>query len=723
MRTHSVSPSRTWTLCAVCVLALISSVRVAAAQTGATDEILADIVQRFIEGQPDGTVDADELLDRLRRLAAARIDLRDASVDELADLPGLDPATAQAVRMRIDSAGIESLRSLRDEGIITDVQLRVLEVASRIGPATDSGARSIRTRLSVRLMRDLEQRRGYRSTLRRILPALSDTSGVADTVDVGPRYLGSPTAILTVLDVQSAALALTAVFDKDAGEPIAIDDTVGYDYSSLERVDTSVSEPTIARVVALVAGSLQARVPLGRHTQLVGILGDYRLSAGAGLVLGSVSADAGSSSRQHAIRLTPRTTAAEVGYLRGIAAESVWQRGSRRAAAAVFASSRMVDASVDGDVGGDGTPGTVTSFASDGNHRTHADIRRLAVVNERLIGTRLDWRGRSIALGGSGYICHFDHDVRLQSGATLRTVGVAGFDARADVSDVTTTAEVAASSAGGAAATGTANASAGSVRVGVSAFLRTAEFASPHAGGVESQIDPDPVASMHAEVRAPVTNAIRVQAWLDLEHHPDGSYTVDFPTTDSHAGCEITWQPTEVTLLSGRLRTTSKWDRAASSVESETVVDATRTDGRLVIDWESPTGSTRIRGRVERSFAATTGAGASVGGSLLGIDCRFRSMSRFDAALSATIFRVDGFDAALYRAIRDLPDHLRLVTLSGEGLVASAYGSLSIGEIVRCSAGVSVISYTDRRVISPGSDQQIDGPTSATALLELQLNL
>jgi hypothetical protein len=87
------------------------------------------------------------------------------------------------------------------------------------------------------------------------------------------------------------------------------------------------------------------------------------------------------------------------------------------------------------------------------------------------------------------------------------------------------------------------------------------------------------------------------------------------------------------------------------------------------------------------------------------------------------VFRTDGYDAAVYLFESDLPGRIASVALSGEGSRLSASIRAEPLSGLGISASLAATLYSDRRVISAGSDRQIDGSTQSIAGIQVDLAL
>ena len=124
-------------------------------------------------------------------------------------------------------------------------------------------------------------------------------------------------------------------------------------------------------------------------------VGDYRLSFGQGLLLNNDFSLSKSWGTNTVIRRTQEPkrhfSTAESGYFRGVAA--VFQMGNVTVTS--FYSNKRFDANLSGD-------GQITSFKTDGYHRTSLEIEKKNNSREQVTGVNINYRNEQLQLGVSG---------------------------------------------------------------------------------------------------------------------------------------------------------------------------------------------------------------------------------------------------------------------------------------------------------------------------------
>lgn len=143
--------------------------------------------------------------------------------------------------------------------------------------------------------------------------------------------------------------------------------------------------------------------------------GDYRLSLGQGLIMGSNGWNQQvallSGLRTETTRITPNTGCDEFRFLRGAAAtvrlgrEGLWS-------VTAFASWRRLDGTVKGANDANGfdktATDTITAWKSDGNHRTFFEISKRNVATQILAGGRVGYRTAWLNVGVNATSLHYD---------------------------------------------------------------------------------------------------------------------------------------------------------------------------------------------------------------------------------------------------------------------------------------------------------------------------
>ncbi len=168
------------------------------------------------------------------------------------------------------------------------------------------------------------------------------------------------------------------VGEKDPGEPfLRKNHPAGYDHYGFHLI---VRDPGKLETVAV---------------------GDYRLSFGQGLILNNDFMLSKSWGANTVIRRTQRPkrhfSTAESGFFRGVAA--VFQTG--KITVTPFYSNKRFDANLSSD-------GAITSFKTDGYHRTPSEMEKKNNAREQVTGININYRNGQFQLGMSGLYHAYD---------------------------------------------------------------------------------------------------------------------------------------------------------------------------------------------------------------------------------------------------------------------------------------------------------------------------
>lgn len=175
-------------------------------------------------------------------------------------------------------------------------------------------------------------------------------------------------------------LGITA--QKDAGEPFFEKRPAGYDfYSPYLHMQDIGPFKTIA-------------------------IGRYKVSTGCGLLLGSgFNMGSGTdAARRSGVLVKPHSSCSETGYLTGTALQ--W---GRRVEYTLFASSQLTDANLNSN-------GLISSFKTDGYHRTPLEFSRKHNCRQNTGGAALQYDRQGVAFGASAFMEHFSHELQNGNG-------------------------------------------------------------------------------------------------------------------------------------------------------------------------------------------------------------------------------------------------------------------------------------------------------------------
>ena len=682
--------------------------------TGATAQIdITEEIDLSIFSEESISPELAAWLDELRRNP---IDLRTGSAEELAGIPGISPAAAERILFVVDSAGIDSVAGLRAVDGIDDDIVSILELFTVIGttPESEEWDVEIRSRVAI----DLQELRGFRDTLRRIL-VREDSVGIGtfDTIDLGPRYIAPPGAVTTRILLSSESLRFGLIVDRDPGERLLYIDSLDFTYTQYERVGpgNSVSQ-TRSGLGSFVSGFAQA--DLG---DVALFLGDYSITSGSGLLFGRpFSGRKGGSATGDPFRpgggIRPWTSRSESGYFRGVAAEVRLDTiGSFALRGSIFASRRFHDGSVR----------PVDSLRIDptiddeGLLATRTDLRRDDRIEERLGGIRITGSSDAGAVGATYYAADVRDRMTTESSFT-RSRGASldgGWRWRGG--------RISGEAALGISGWGITSSLGLDRRTfdGTLAFRHFSDdFESPR--GVpfaESPTNPRGETGLYAGVRLRPVRRLTCEFYLDIYRRASRDPAWPYATDGSDLMSRLRWRPAGDWEVEGLIRFGQATDlpgsgRDDAGREIRVGTSERASVARVGLLWRDPERrlALRLRGEHRGEWRDTLRDGT-----LLTANIRWRVTERIRAGAGWTTFDAPSPGVLLYVAEQNLPGGMSLTTLSGRGgsyyLLAlwSPLPSLDLG--VRYAG----ITYSDRDVIRPGTLREIRGRTVSTLTVQL----
>jgi len=690
------------------------------------------IIDDALEHSDEESSDDLDLLDELEEYAEHPIDLATAPPAMVARLPGISIQEAREIIEFVDRVGPRRVYDLDALPWLTEDQLRTLLVYTRIRRPreADSTAR-LRVEIRSRMTLDLRKRRGYGDTIYHLIPrfdAAGDSVGI-DTVPRGSSYLGSRPGYLERIAISWGRFSGGLTFEKDPGEPLFHDDTMGLGYERYAYLDPRTPPGNIERRLgSFLSGHAAAR--LGPVTLYAG---DYSLQLGQGLLFGGSfggfkGGDVTASPFTSARGLAPYRSAGEYGFYRGAALElhdGEWL--PRGLSARAFVSSRSLDASLGGDPEEPETV-VVTGLREDGYRRTRSELRRSGNLTERLAGININGSFRGGSIGMTAY--HATYDIpftpRLPydfAGGALTMVSIDGGYA---IGRSTLFGELARGSDGTLAATGGIIATISRLEMTVAGRYLPARFQSPHGRGFgEAPLRQHNEQGLYCAVSAPILPELHLDAFIDLYHIPERTATVPFPRSGVDGYLQLDYTPSRRFSLRARLRREITGDAATiadeAGIDRRRLIDLTTITGRIEAEYLSPGERMRLRARFERRFAGYSRGEPSRNGVLTFVDLRWRPSPMFSVGARGVLFDTDDFDAAIREFEQDLPGRTTTLALAGEGRRFYCYAQWRPLPALSLAVKYGETVYADRARISPGGTQEIAGPVASTIGLQADI--
>ncbi len=674
------------------------------------------------------------LIDLIERYRKEPLYLYNATVDDLAELPGISPQTAARIIdfLRTDSPStfdaFSSLNWLSVEGE------QVLRALTTLVPPPHIPGRQLHVQFRGRVTREVQERRGFSESQYRIIERKqpSGDSLVSDTIELGSRYVGSPEGILTRLLIDYGEYAGGITFEKDPGETIFHSDTTGFSYENYERVEEGQllsGDRTLSRLGSFVG--FHAR---GEWKSATLYLGDYTASFGQGLIFGkNFGGRKGTAPTRDPYNggggLRSYRSAGERFFFRGAGVHL--QGGDflpSRLELTAFASMRRLDASVGEriDERGD-TLTVVTSIREDGLLQTRTDLRRAGTLNERIVGGHL--RGR-IGDGETGLTVaagRYDIPVNgtLTNSEEREIWDLIGVDFDIPFPSGRAFGEIALSDGG--APSGIAGAALRLQGADLTVALRSyhSDFFSPYGLPFgESPVNPRNEQGIYFGLRTRLFRRTYLSLYGDFYRLPDGNADYPLPVTGVDGmlllQSGITPEFDLELRLKGETRGVSARAQNLSGREVTRILERVIAGGRLTMRWTPRRGPVELRARAEGNVARYSEILPDENGLLTYLDLRWRPAPTLSFGTRLVLFGTDGSNVRLYEFEQDIPGSLSNVVLSGEGrrfyLLAEWQPTRSLGLALRYGE----TWYADRETISSGSLQEIEG--QAVGKLSLQVD-
>lgn len=369
---------------------MIWGIQAAVAQD--TDSTGVDL-ENMLESAGESEDAQTQLLELLTELREHPLDVNTATAAELAQIPALGAALAQAlVSYRAEYGLFGSLPEIKQVSGITEVLFIQARPYLSIGAKMEhTSAQKPETHPTFR-----QWSRGLRfNIMQRNSRRIELGSGYSKTE--GSSYLGTPYRSVTRIRAtygRQVSFSLTA--DQDPGEPFVwkpAQQSFGYDF---------------------VSGHFALR-NWGRLRALV--VGDYVASFGQGVALWRGSGFGKSSESTHLIRrgagIVPYQSTDENRFFRGIAATWAW---TSNLSLTSFGSIRQRDATKSAP-DAEEEDVLITSLYESGLHRTASEREKRLSLQETLGGGALEWKYKQGQVGILGYAVRFDQPFQINTEA------------------------------------------------------------------------------------------------------------------------------------------------------------------------------------------------------------------------------------------------------------------------------------------------------------------
>ena len=422
------------------------------------------------------------------------------------------------------------------------------------------------------------------------------------------------------------------------------------------------------------------------------IIGDYRIQAGSGILLGRASFSAVGARLFHGRRteaapLKPHTSADENRFFRGLAARLPLRLGDWAVDATAFASSVKRSGRID-------DTGAFSPYTA-GLFRTTSELGRLGTNRERLGGAIVALRAAAVTIECAGLWTGLANPIVVEAreAATCRswTAGSVGFGVAGTGFEIS--GEVA--YARSAALTFEARTTPARQVTAIVRFQSVRPgFLAPYGTGASGSSSSGNMRDCLLECLVRPARWANVALAASLSSSPGPLVNDPAPSTRSRLSAEA-----ELLLAPGWTLLVVAGD--ATAVGGVTMADpegralrVMREDERSTLRVQSSVNAGEewsLRNRCELVWARRAMQGVRELGALLQTDLRFRAGRDVRASFRASLFDVNGWGARVYAAEEDVEGSMRLPVFTGRGvrLYALLRWSVVPAATLSCRYGVT----------------------------------
>lgn len=649
------------------------------------DEFLAEYMERHSVYE-----DHEEapllVIDYLEQCHAHPLNINTATRDELLDLAFIDEAQADSIiAYRKKHRRIITLGELQLISRLSYDDRRWLSLFTFAGDTVTPAASFKQVyfggkhQIVARLDAPLYQRAGQRTYSTEEL--LQNPNRI---------YLGnglSNTVRYRYTHANNVAYGLT--LQKDAGEPFANRDNYPYDY---------------------VSAYVHRRLPHSGHALW---LGDYEVRTGQGLLLGHAAFGGRTSLVErlpsvHKV-IRPHTSAAETGFMRGVAATFVHHNWQLTA----FGSWLRIDGRVTDD--------TIRSLKTDGLHRTLAEMERKNVATQLTVGTRIEHSTTVRSLGATLLYDHFSlpvwPDLRTYNRHYFRGQHAAGLaiDYRQSGRKWDTQAELAVDRHMYPALSSVTRLELRLIALTLQFRHFSPRYVAPHADAIARQSRAQNETGLLFGLTMRPIQQLAVTAYADLFYHPHPLYRV---SKNGSKGMEASLQArytlTGTTALEGRYRWTLREQDITGHKGLLQYVQTHRMRYALVKDVSS---SLTLRTAVDASLITSQTSRPAMGW-MLSSRATCQLSRQWSAAAFAAVFFTDDYATRLYAYEPQMRYGGAFPSYAYHGLKTVALANYSMCPALTLSARYSLLHYFNRSQISSGT-QLIDSSSQNDLSVQL----
>jgi hypothetical protein len=671
----------------------------------------------------------ESILNEFESYKKKHINFLKAKINSLSRLPAISIQDAnQIVKFRDSTKSI----NFDEYKFLTEKQLAALNNFTFIPEEKAINVNDFKLSLRTRFVQDLQKRKGYISDLKRI-KIVSDSIGTnhSDTISVGLPYLGSEASMLTKINLEYFGLYLNLLFEKDAGEPITINDTLNFNYSNYEKIygKNNVSDTSKLNVkksfCAFISGSASYNFNWGKI-----IIGDFNAEFGQGLILGG---SGGGGKSEEVVKQTYRSmrgltnysSTGEVSFLRGCSL-SIKDTISG-ISGFTFYSNRLLPASL--NLSSDSIL-KVSSISVDGFNRTHSELRKNNNFSEIIFGGAIskEFTNAKVEFSiiktkySNPFLSNYLYEFSSNENVNISLSGEYNFDKSCFFIELT-------------------KSSFNKYALVIGSILKFPKFdASIHFRNIEAgyfspkgiifankSVSPENEQGVYFGLAFKPLINFSVSTYFDLSRSFERTYFVPQPLSNIDAALYVEYKLNSQLTFKCRFRTTSK-DDAYKNIDKQLIekiiIDKRNFyNSRIEAIFISKKNDFSLKCRIEKTFVDYGTNKCSSQGYMSYLDISYKPNENLQFRTRVSMFRTDNFESALYEFENDIPGKLTNSIMYGCGRRFYAIAKWQLSEQISLSVKYSETFYYDRKFQSEGSLQEINSPLYNTISIQLDLDL
>ena len=663
-----------------CLLFFLSITAVVFSQTVPQEErdiLVERIEDLFSANEEDAQIDLSEIIDAIENLRQNPVHINSNDLEEVSRLFFLDEMkihkiiaytmTYGSLKSSNELYGIEGITAAEADLIAPFISLETPPIVRK------TTAKEVFTKgkhqIIGRYQRVLQEQRGY----------------MDDSIAKTMKYAGNPDKYyLRYRFKYKDQFSFGVTSEKDAGEAFFKgSNPYGFDFYSVHLFINNK-----------------------KHWLHKLAVGDYHLTFGQGLTMWSTYAfgrpSDGIGIKRTPNGITPNTSVNESQFFRGVATTLKFKRHHITG----FASYLNRDGSFSMD--DDGNITSISSFTTDGMHRTDNEIAKKHIVNQSVYGGHYEWRGNNIRIGATGFGTQLNvplipddkpYNLYAFSGKSLSNAGV---DFVWLYRKFELFGEGAYSSQGGFAAIGGLKAHLASrFEASLSARYYGKNYANffSNALGVNSSNANE--TGIFAGFNSIISSKFTFSGFADTYRFPYFKYQIYSPTRGNDYSLQLTYKPNRVITMYLRYRNTYREYGESSDTVRQTY---SRTKNNL--RWHGDfTVSKNIFLKTRAEYTHNQGK-ENKSGFMMYQDFVYRSTNnRFTTSFRYAWFNTDSYDERFYAYENDLLYTFSVPAYYYNGNRVYLMFSYKISEHITAWLRLANTFYSNKETIGSGGEE------------------